>query len=734
MTAFTLLGGIAAGTAGPAAVAAIETTAVPGPGYVSRVDGHLTYLNGYLQDGVVLYCIELGKIGPWTGTHKVGDQARPGISADDNARLNAIVSTHGQTTDNNTGAAVAMLVWDLGDHDNYVAAGGDASIITRAPTDQRPAVLSKLAELRAEAASIVARPGNGTGTVTVTESPGNHTSGTVKVTDLNPADSYGTVSLKNAIFADTGTPSMTGVVDGQEFAIRTTPSDTAVSYEVTADATFRTREEIPYQGLVGVWKSGAGQQDTIGPGPTAPRDFTFTSTTTRSSIFEPTVGTEVASTFVTKGEAFEDVWKFDTKSGTNPWRQLTDGSYLPVKAHGTLYGPFQDVPKEGDHPPAGAPVAGTAAITTSTTDGPTGKYTAKTKELAKESGYYTWVVTIVGDDQTPATQNNIPAGYRFADHFGQAIETHIVPTDLRFATQLSDSTAQLGGTVTDTITPTVIGGHWITNAKGDRDPVRLRGTVYYSPDRPVVSDSAPEGTEVVGSMNAVLNDESEVVSDPIDLPTKAGFVSVQWCIDLRDRRAHHLVNPWCDQYGVPSETVELILPTVTTTAQPFARSGDTVSDTAHVTGPVPAGGLEITFEGFLQPKEITRTDQVSTATAVCTRENRVFTSTRPILAAQAGDYTSERFDTTGVLPDNRVVAWVETARIPGEDTPLTVGKCGAQPELTSSERPAPTKLAFTGSNLVGLYTGVGAATLAFGVILFLLRRRQQRTQRAATED
>jgi len=720
----------------------IQPMAVIGHGYQQIVDGKLAPLGSYQQDGVFLYCGEMHKIGPWTGTHKVGNQAWPGVSADDNARVSMVVETFGQrvvaaTRENqNMHAAVQLYVWDKIDHADFVKDGGERGIVAqRAPADQHADILAKLQTIRNAAKDLTARPAVASGKIVPITDPATKQITKVRVEGLSPADATGTLTLDGAVFADTGTKTITGVVNGQTLDVRQMLPDDAADYTVKVSGDFFIKDKTAYQGQIGYWESGTDEQKTVGPGPKAPTRFALNAQQQVSSIFSPVAGTQVASTYVKKGQQFQDQWKFGVASGSQPWRQLADGSYLPVTAKGTLYGPFQARPAEAEQPPANAPVASHATVTTDPKTGPTGEYTATGDETAKEGGYYTWVVGIDQADQSERTAKNIPAGYAWNDRFGQVAETHIVPSAIRFNTSLDKNQVEIGGTFTDTITPSVHDGTWIRDDEGKRVAVKLRGVAYWTPEKPAVSDTVPKDAEPIQTQYATLTDVEPVDAEPLTLPKDktSGFVSLRWCIDDRTKQFGQMVEAFCDQFGLPSETVEIVPPTITTKAQPTAQAsaGDTVQDNAHVTGPIPADGLDTTFEGFLQPAHITKAEQITPETAVCTPGNRIFTSSKTTVITKAGVHPSEKFKTDGVLPDNRVIAWVETSKVGGTDHQVSKGVCGDVAELTSSHKPAPTptELAFTGSGpmtpwLIG--GGIAALTgIAIYAGLLIRRRRDQ---------
>jgi len=310
-------------------------------------------------------------------------------------------------------------------------------------------------------------------------------------------------------------------------------------------------------------------------------------------------------------------------------------------------------------------------------------------EPLQEAGYYVAVVEIDWADQSPAAppvQSFIPEGYHFQDDFGQLLETSIVPFSLEFGTQLSENEAVIGDEVTDYLTPRLMGGAWLRDG-GTRVPVELTGTWYYSSTEPQRSATVPTGAEVIATQTETLTGPGVVVeSDALQLPYREGWVTVQWC-----STGSVYVEAYCDDYGVPAETLRLDGPEVTTQAQAQAVPTDGVRDIALVEGPVPTVGLQLTFEGFLQPEGATA--------PVCTPSERVFSSSSPIDVTGPGEYPSETF---AVLPEHvGTVYWVETLRVPGTGEVVHAGECGLPNETTTIAWPTVTTAAVVGGGVGG---------------------------------
>ncbi|HEY0259705.1 MAG TPA: hypothetical protein VGC18_07630 [Lacisediminihabitans sp.] len=220
--------------AGPLAADA----ATLGPGY--QQGQPTNHLGGYLDpDGSVSYCINAGQpsaLGRDTVdaglVDRVGDLDPASMT-----RLNAVLSRHGNTSDNTTAAAVAMAVWSIAGNADYQAEGGDAFVLRRAPASERAAIQTLADRFRAEAASYT--PPTGSATLRLEIDAGDDALGQLDVS-VTPSSASGTVTLHNGLFVDTNSPTH-AVTDGAHLAIRGTPASsepyriTATSGDFTAD-------------------------------------------------------------------------------------------------------------------------------------------------------------------------------------------------------------------------------------------------------------------------------------------------------------------------------------------------------------------------------------------------------------------------------------------------------------------------------------------------------------------
>lgn len=165
--------------------------------------------------------------------------------------------------------------------------------------------------------------------------------------------------------------------------------------------------------------------------------------------FQPEVTTTVASTFVGKGQPLVDQVTAAAAAG-DTWVAV-NGSYVPVLAVGTLYGPFDSQPTESATVPAGAPVVGTETLTF---NAPSTQNSAGNLKVPS-SGFYTWVWRINKAEQG-SYQQYIRSN--FADRFGRVAETSIVPFQPQVTTEREVREVVAGERIVDKVTASAVAG------------------------------------------------------------------------------------------------------------------------------------------------------------------------------------------------------------------------------------------------------------------------------------
>lgn len=684
-------GGLALGV-GPAAAAGY------GPGY----DNGAGHLGAYSVGGVNVYCLQETAARPTGATDGGNLQGWGAMGPDALAQLDYVFKAYGQSGDANMTSAVAMYTWSVADTASYNSHGmsGDAYFIGRAPSGARAAIRANLAAIRADAARIVASRGQTTGSATLRIDMFNEYDGQVVVA-TSPASATGTLTLAGATLA--GSPANTTPVgNGSVIPIHGAPLDSEGKYSVTANATFSSYVGSGHGGAIMVYSTGSAQR-LGGPGPVLPTSINFNASTYVSDPipleFAPRVGTRVASKFIEAGQPFCDVVTFGEDADFAPWRRTVSGNYVPITARATVYGPFDAQPAEGATVPDGAPVAGTAALTTTPAAGPTVPYTACTTEVAATSGFHTWVWTISAADQTPFVQGFIPVGYEYADAFGQVEETHISPFSPAGTSQISATELALGAQVTDTLTTSYSGGNWLEDAAGPIT-VNYRVTAYFVPGDPAVplavTTAPPAAAVTLGTQLLPARGVTTLTAAPVTAPTGTlGHVSYQWCVLTADQNAAYKgwTHDWCDQFGLPSESARVDGPEVATKAKSdvvlWTTPAQQAYDVAIVGGVIPADPMSIDFAAFTESYD-------ADGEPVCGVDNLVWESAAPVIVSEAGEYSSESFTPETVVPaellpdagsDESLDVWFVESVFSVNDELLAVGQCGIPDETTNLHNP-----------------------------------------------
>lgn len=205
-----------------------------GPGY-QQPGKPLNHLGGYLTPGGrVAYCIDPGL--PSAVARDTGDSgvvgSVNGLAAAEMLRLNTLLDRHGETSDANTAAAVAMAVWTIAGNAAYQAEGGDGYVLVRAPADQRMAIQALADRFRAEAAAVTATPP--TAVLSISIDTGDDYGGILAL-DATPGIT-GTVVLTNAVFADTGGHTRSPVSAGARLAVIAVPPSGSIAYRILASS------------------------------------------------------------------------------------------------------------------------------------------------------------------------------------------------------------------------------------------------------------------------------------------------------------------------------------------------------------------------------------------------------------------------------------------------------------------------------------------------------------------
>jgi len=614
-----------------------------------------------IQDGSAVYCmnwtldapIGMSPTSVYRATSLGPDSSgnQHSIGGTELGRINYILSTWGSTGDNTTAAAVDLAV---ASYQQNGGVDGMWKYINHSP--EAPEVRDRARALvdQANGITIGGSTTPGSGKLYFIGDPNNDFKGSVEM--RGTAGSTGDITLTNGFFDDNGN----GVQDAGESNVKSNaqantaysvyglPPEGATTYKISGAGNWTTGSGTVWPAEVDVLEFGGGMQRmarAIGPVQVQSNfQVSGSDPNTRSVVFAPVLST-TATTFVQAGQPFTDQLVFSTTAVNglnNPWfRSATTGNYAPVKATGTVYGPFQSQPAESATVPAGAPVAGEATITTSLTDGPTIAYTATTNTTAATSGFYTWVWNIKATDQGAGTQRVVVTDWAWQDRFAQRVESSVVPMNITGVTEVKTAEVALSGVAQDTATINS-GGYWLQENAANV-PVKVTWKAYHdtseqTPAR-VPATAIPSTATLLGTYSTQVTNVGNITTPAsladggIQAPdAKGGWIVWVLSIDDKDQPRPGYVRPFSDDYGVPSEIQKITLPEVATKAQPGVKPGQTITDTATVTGTLPADGAELHFELYKATKN-------TAGEWVCEAGNLLWTSQSQHVET-TGDYVS----------------------------------------------------------------------------------------------
>jgi hypothetical protein len=462
-----------------------------------------------LIDGVHTYCILPGAPAP-TGAstdHGVSTTAA-GLSPEQLAAVNFLVTTYGQTNDPVQAAAVGWSVKAIADWDetlHHFGYRGDSlagaihwTFSALAPA-QSVEVQRRAVRYYDEARSMAAGATRASGKVVLTTDAADHRSGTVRV-EASTRAATGTLTLVDATFADTGDSTRTDVVPGEDYRIATSPPSPGRPYAVRASGIFTLTS--PAAAVRHFTTSGG--QDTAGPAGPVTFAVEGADASPRVPQFAPTITTQVAAKYVTGGPFIDDV----SFAGTiDDWPRSADGSSLPVVATAEVYRTDQPPQQTDEGVPAGAEHVGSLGVTTDAKSGPTGPYRVTSLWDLPGPGFYTAVWSVRAGDQSAEVAPFLPAGYAWIETFGEPSQI----TMMADVSSLAEPLIDVGSTMSDKIIvagPLPVGGLTVTSS------------VYRAFDGAEPEESCTDETHVWTSEPHTMSDAGEhvVISPAVDLP------------------------------------------------------------------------------------------------------------------------------------------------------------------------------------------------------------------------
>lgn len=377
-----------------------------------------------IVDGIHTYCIVPGlpaPTGPSTDQGIRGDAA--GLSPQQLAGINHLVTTYGQTDDPVQAASVGWAVKAIADWNTTLhswgypgdsLAGAVDWVFSRLAPEHSAAVQQKAEAYYAEGMAVVV-PGSDAA-LTVTTDPTDPRRGTVRLD--GGADATAVVTLENAVFAESGSAELTGVAPGSSHEIvAAAPDDSGTAFRVHATATLTAAIAPAVR-----YFTTEGQQNTAGPGGGVEYRIEATDATPRPVVFSPGITTQVAAPEATEGPFIDDVTLAPVKG---VWPRTGDGAFLPLRATAVVY--RTEAAPTGPDIPADAVAVGELALVTDPAQGG-GTYRVTSEWSLPGHGYYTAVWEIAASAQEPEVARHLERDYRWAEEFAAPTQIVHVPT------------------------------------------------------------------------------------------------------------------------------------------------------------------------------------------------------------------------------------------------------------------------------------------------------------------
>lgn len=408
-----LLVSVAVGLAAPPARAADRGA---GFGTWAPLSAH-GWHGSMLVNGVHTYCILPGlplPTGASTDHGVTGSVA--GLSPQQLAGINAIVTKHGQSGDPVRSAAVGWAVKAISNRDTTLHAWGYrgdslAEAVRWSMARIVPEHSDRIAQLAeayyTEAASTPAISADAT--LTLTTDPADARNGTVRL----DAPAPGTIALTNATFTANGAAELPDAQPGAEYPIvAAAPSDDGAPFRVHARA----------HGVAGIapairYVTTPNQQDTAGPGGSLEFVAEAQDATPRPVVFSPGLTTQVAQPQIDGGPFVDDV---HLTAVDGVWPRTEDGAFVSIRATAKVYR-TEEVPTEAAEVPDDAEPVADLALTTDPVTGP-GTYRVTSDADLPGPGVYTAVWTITAESQSEETARHLQPGFAWTEKFGVATQ------------------------------------------------------------------------------------------------------------------------------------------------------------------------------------------------------------------------------------------------------------------------------------------------------------------------
>lgn len=490
-----------------------------------------------------------------------------------NPQIAYVMSTWGESTDNDRGAAVAVMVKRV--FDSNVGAA-DYSLASPDMDPHRATVLAMIDAMTAEAA---ANAGPYTSSPLINVTNLIPTTGTVD--DLGIQSAAGnyqagytlTVTLTGpAVFDSTGTNVAT---------VTTTAAAQSLAWHATGPGQVSVASTATTPGVdLKIYPPQASgyQRVLVAPADTTVNGYDPIAVSVETT-YAPAVTTNTSSILVTDGATLADIVHVTNAAPSTAFNGTT-----------VLYGPYATEPAPAAAAPAGAPVVGTATFSGTTDANGVATVTSSTLTTAG-AGYYTWVETL---NQMVAPDDTVLSA-PVTGTFGVSTETTLsyAPT---ITTKISSTLAIVGSQVTDTATAsgiqTSVGGKTIVNT--------LTG-VLAGPVAPLTDANGAltcAGVEYTGAATATTIAATPVTKDGDIAGLGAYTFPAAGCFSYGETLTWTVTGgastdtgTYVHPVGLVTQTVLVTQPAVSTTVNhAVALVGTALIDTITVTGTNGAAG------------------------------------------------------------------------------------------------------------------------------------------------
>lgn len=304
--------------------------------------------------------------------------------------------------------------------------------------------------------------------------------------------------------------------------------------------------------------------------------------------FSLQITTTVAADELLVGESFTDQVTLTLTEGA--WPVGPDGTAQPVRARGTLYGPFDQAQPTSQTVPAGSPVSGEVSEVVFTAEGTQSvdlpAYTAR-------EGHYAWVWQVLAQDQEDLTGALLSEDV--TDAFFAATESVSV-TQPRFLPQISSQVGQeeviTGTRLSDTVSVTLPDDvEWGTHLDGSPVELVMDGVLYGPYDtRQDPAQVPPADAPVAYTTSITLTGPGDhSVTAPADV-TDLGYYAWVWTIDpvrQSDVSRPFLSGAVSDAFFAPTEITRVVdapfgVEIASQVEQEAVMAGDELTDTVAI--------------------------------------------------------------------------------------------------------------------------------------------------------